>query len=161
MIEQHSNLVKAIIPLAIAIFMLELCVGTAIAQGPIASQNYDLSYAKGLVAFDSERYEEAEALFRMALEAKPGDPNASYYLGQTLLRAKKFQEAKSVFRTLLDADPTSGRTWLGLGIVQYNQETYQAALTSLALAEERLLEDCSGLVEMDTSKRLSSPARRC
>ena len=121
--------------------MLVLCVGTAIAQGPIASQNYDLSYAKGLVAFDSERYKKAEALFRMALEAKAGDPDASYYLGQTLIRVKKYKTAETVFQTMLDADPTAGRAWLGLGIVYYNQEAYQAALTSLTAAEDWLPAD--------------------
>ncbi len=141
MVQQRSHFVKTTIPFVIGTLMLLLCVGTAIAQGPIASQNYDLSYAKGLVAFDSERYKKAEALFRSALEGKPGDPDASYYLGQTLIRAKKYQAAEAVFQTMLDADPTAGRAWLGLGIVHYNKEAYQAALTSLAAAEDWLPAD--------------------
>jgi len=141
MVQRRSNFVKTTIPFAIGTFVLLLCVGTAIAQGPIASQNYDLSYAKGLVAFDSERYTKAEALFRLALEGKPGDPDASYYLGQTLIRAKKYQAAEAVFQTMLDADPSAGRAWLGLGIVYYNQEAYQAALASLAAAEDWLPTD--------------------
>src|SRR6185436_18521951 len=73
------------------------------------AQQYDLSLAKGVIQFDDGRYEEAEPLFRKALEAKPDDPEASYYLGQTLTRTKKHEEAEVIFRRMAERDAASGR----------------------------------------------------
>src|SRR5437867_356614 len=113
-----------------------LTAGSSYAQGALSSETYDLNFSKGLAEFESRRYDSAEKFFRKALEAKPGDPQATFYLGQTLTRAQKYGEAEAVFRKLLQMQPGSGRAYLGLGIVLYNQERYREALDSLALAEK-------------------------
>lgn len=101
-------------------------------------QNYDLNFAKGLVKFGDGQYEESEKLFRNALKAKPGDPEAMDYLGQTLIRLKKYSDAELIYRDMLAKDPGSGRAFLGLGIAQYHQGKFDDALTSLAAAEKAL-----------------------
>src|SRR3989449_5858868 len=113
-----------------------LLAASSYAQGALSSETYDLNFSKGLAEFESRRYDSAEKFFRKALEAKPGDPQATFYLGQTLTRAQKYGEAEAVFRKLLQMQPGSGRAYLGLGIVLYNQERYREALDSLALAEK-------------------------
>ncbi|TLY18323.1 MAG: tetratricopeptide repeat protein [Nitrospirae bacterium] len=75
-------------------------------------------------------------MFERALKAKPGDLNASDYLGQTLLRLKKYETAETIFQQLVDANPQSGRALLGLGIAQSNLGKYNDALTSLSAAEK-------------------------
>jgi len=113
-----------------------LLAASSYAQGALSSETYDLNFSKGLAEFESRRYDSAEKFFRKALEAKPGDPQATFYLGQTLTRAQKYGEAEAVFRKLLQMQPGSGRAYLGLGIVLYNQERYREALDTLALAEK-------------------------
>src|SRR2546426_8533395 len=119
--------------LGLAIFLI---AASSYAQGALPSESYDLNFSKGLAEFGLGRYESAENLFRKALEAKPGDPEAIFYLGQSLTRAKKYSEAETVFSKLLEIKPGSGRAYLGLGIVLYNEERYREALDSLALAEK-------------------------
>ena len=119
--------------LSVAILLI---AGSSYAQGALSSETYDLNFSKGLAEFESRRYDSAEKFFRKALEAKPGDPRATFYLGQTLTRAQKYGEAEAVFRKLLQMQSGSGRAYLGLGIVLYNQERYREALDSLALAEK-------------------------
>jgi len=113
----------------------------AMAQVSINPQQYDLALAKGVLKFNQGQYEEAVVLFRRALEAKPGDPDASYYLGQALIRTKRYQEAETLFRTAAEGDPTSGRAKLGLAIAQYHLEKYQEALDHLNAAQTQLPKD--------------------
>jgi tetratricopeptide (TPR) repeat protein len=117
----------------LAIFLI---AASSYAQVALPSESYDLNFSKGLAEFELRQYDSAEKFFRKALEAKPGDPQATFYLGQTLSRAKKYDKAEAVFRKLLEMKPGSGRAYLGLGIVLYNQERYREALDSLALAEK-------------------------
>lgn len=120
---------------------LVVLVWASAAAATVDPEHYDLNLAKGLVAFGEGRYESAVSLFSKALEAKPGDPEATYYLGQSLVRAKKYEAAEEVFRKLLEAEPASGRALLGLGIVRYNRDQYAEALASLAAAEKGLPDD--------------------
>src|SRR5207249_12088454 len=79
--------------LSVAIFLI---ASSSYTQGPLSSETYDLNFSKGLAEFESRRYDSAEKFFRKALEAKPGDPQATFYLGQTLTRAQKYGEAEAV-----------------------------------------------------------------
>lgn len=111
------------------------------AQVALPSESYDLNYAKGQAEYGADRYDEAARYFRKALEAKPGDPEASYYLGQSLIRAKRFSDAEAVFKKLLETDPSSGRAHMGLAIVYYGQGRFRDALASLAEAQKTLPND--------------------
>src|SRR5207247_4322315 len=73
--------------LSVAILLI---AGSSYAQGALSSETYDLNFSKGLAEFESRRYDSAEKFFRKALEAKPGDPQATFYLGHTLTRAPKY-----------------------------------------------------------------------
>nr|MBI3612639.1 tetratricopeptide repeat protein [Nitrospirota bacterium] len=71
------------------------------AQAQEALEVYELNYSRGAMAFGLGNYEQAETFFRAALEAKPDDPEASNYLGQSLLRRKQYAEAEALFRRML------------------------------------------------------------
>jgi tetratricopeptide (TPR) repeat protein len=111
------------------------------AQERADTEFYDLYISKGMFEYGRERYSQAEVFFRKALEQKPGDGEAVYYLGQCLLRQGKLEEAEKVFQALLASDPRSPRGWLGLGIVQYNRARYRDAETSLLEADKLAPDD--------------------
>ena len=111
-----------------------------LARVSINPQLYDLSFSKALLAFHEGQYE-ATAFLRDALEAKPGDPDASYYLGQALIRAQHYQEAEEIYRRLTDAEPSSGRARVGLAMAQYYQERYQDVLSNLMTARTQVPSD--------------------
>lgn len=120
----------------LAAFSLVAFLTSVNAEPPVNLETYEISLSRGLHEFSRGRYEKAEPLLRTALDAKPGDSEAGYYLGQTLLHLKKYEAAEGLFRQVLESEPSSGRAWLGLGIVQYNRGQYADALASLATAEK-------------------------
>ncbi|TAJ07066.1 MAG: tetratricopeptide repeat protein [Nitrospirae bacterium] len=141
--------------------------GSEAANAPTADEDvetYELKFSRGLVEFGRGNYEAAEIYFDLALEGKPGDPEASYYLGQALLRQSKLEDAEDVFRDMVEANPESGKAWLGIGMVQYNRGEYQEALTSLAAAEKLMPTDAlvyyfQGLAYHDLQDFDKSPGR--
>jgi tetratricopeptide (TPR) repeat protein len=126
---------------ALLLLLLFVRALPAVAQTAVDQQTYELSMAKGLVKFGDSQYAEAEALFRLALKAKPGDFEASDYLGQTLIRSRKYSEAEEIYQRLLKADPSNAKAMLGLGIAQYHQGKYKEALANFSNAEKALTEE--------------------
>mgnify|MGYP001560198098 CR=1 FL=1 len=55
---------------------------SAAADTPVDIGTYDLSMSRGLIEFGKGRYDKAEKLFTAALEANPGNADASYYRSQ-------------------------------------------------------------------------------
>lgn len=123
------------------VLMLATLVPAARAQEPSEAQVYELNYAKGVAKFNQGQYQAAEEFFSRALQANPGDPDATYYLGQTLIRSKNYVRGESVFRDLLQIEHRSGRALLGLGIALYYQGKYREALDNLAAAQQALPTD--------------------
>src|SRR5919201_381809 len=123
----------------IAALMAVLMV-TAFA-GPVAAQPgdlraYELSFAKGVAAFNQGRYDDAEKQFDQALAAKPDDADARYYRGQTLLRLRRFGDAEQAFRALVEQGAARAR--VGLGIALYYEGRYRDGLGTLQTAEREL-----------------------
>lgn len=142
-----------------------LCFWAALpAQAQEALEVYELNYSRGAMAFGLGKYEQAETFFRAALEAKPDDPEAGAYLGQTLLRRKQYAEAEAQFRRMLALDASSGPAWSGLGIVQYHQKQYAEAKASLLAAEKAQPDDALvhlflGLVHHELGEFEAAPDR--
>jgi len=127
-------------------------------------ETYEPKFSRGLVEFGQGHYEAAEIYFELALDGKPGDPEASYYLGQSLLRQGKLDDAEDVFCDMVDADPESGKAWLGIGMIQYSRKEYREALTSLGAAEKIMPSDAlvyyfQGLAYHELQEFDSSPGR--
>ncbi len=125
---------------------------------------YELNYSRGAAEFGRGRYEQAETLFEAALAAKPDDPDAGAFLGQTLLRLKKYDEAEALYRRMLAVEREAGPAWLGLGILQYTKRHYQDAKQSLLAAERFLPNDplvhfYLGLVHHELGEFEESPKR--
>lgn len=115
-------------------------VQTAAAE-TVNLQRYDLAFSKGILKFNQGRYDEAQILFTQALDAKPGDPDATYYLGQALIRTRNYAAAEQTLQRLVDTEPSSGRGRLGLAMAQYYQDKHREALTNLTAAQAALPND--------------------
>ncbi len=127
--------------LCCTVVLLLACGWLECAEGQEEIREYDFDLSKGIVLYNSARYSEAERYLREAVRAKPGDPMAGYYLGQSLLRLKRYQAAEERFREILRHDPEDARARLGLGMALYHQERYTDALANLTMAEPRLKDE--------------------
>jgi len=104
-------------------------------------REYDFDLSKGILLYNQERYGEAERHLRNALNAKPGDPTAGYYLGLSSLRLQRYVAAEERFREVLRRHPDDARTRMGLGMALYHQDRYQEASAELTLAERTLKDE--------------------
>lgn len=111
------------------------------ADGVEESREYDFDLSKGLVLYNSERYSEAEGYLSEAFKAKPGDPVAGYYLGQSLLRLKRYSAAEERYRDILRRRPEDARARMGLGMALYHQGRYTDASANLTMAEQSLKDE--------------------
>ncbi|MBD0316391.1 MAG: tetratricopeptide repeat protein, partial [Nitrospiraceae bacterium] len=124
------------------VMMFVLGAGSLTAvQAAEEPREYDFDLSKGIVLFNSERYGEAERYLSEAFKAKPGDPTAGYYSGQSLLRLKRYQPAEERFREILRRHPQDARARMGLGMALYHQERYTDALANLTMAEQTLTDE--------------------
>jgi len=130
---------KAVLQVSLLLAVL-LSIETSAAE-PVNLQQYDLAFSKGILKFNQGRYDEAQILFTQALDAKPGDPDATYYLGQALIRTRNYAAAEQTFQRLVDSEPASGRGRLGLAMAQYYQDKHREALSNLSTAETALPND--------------------
>jgi len=79
--------------------------------------------------------EEAAEAYSKALELDPESAVAHYNLGSSLTRSGDFAEAEDHFRAVLDKGPNS-QAYTGLGIVLWQQERADEAITSMRAAIE-------------------------
>ncbi|WP_447978765.1 tetratricopeptide repeat protein [Candidatus Nitrospira bockiana] len=126
---------------AFAVFSLLSWIDPALGQTTVNLQQYDLAFSKGIFKFNQGKYDEAQLLFTQALDAKPGDPEAGYYLGQSLIRSRNYSGAEQTFRRFVEADPSFARARLGLAMAQYYQGKHQEALANLVAAQAQLPND--------------------
>lgn len=78
----------------------------------------DTRFALGLIAFDEDRIDEAEALFREAIALQEGDPRATRELakaharlGDALLRVDRVEDAEAAFREAVRLHPDHYEAW--------------------------------------------------
>lgn len=81
----------------------------------------DTVFALGLVAFDEDRVDDAEELFRTAIEMQTEDPRAARErakaharLGDVLLRGERVEEAERSYRAAVELHPDHYEAWAKL-----------------------------------------------
>jgi tetratricopeptide (TPR) repeat protein len=89
----------------IMIGVLLLFARSALAQPSPAQSHLDaLSHFRtGMVALESERYDEAEAEFQRAIRLEPDFEGALYGLGQTFMRKRQYPDALKAYLECRDA----------------------------------------------------------
>lgn len=105
----------------LALLML-LLAAPAAAQEPDA----EVAAAEGILAYRLQRYDDALAFFRQALEYHPQNARALYYLGLTYLALGKAEQAVAPLETLLAMRPDDLDVQYQLGgayfaLAQYDQ----------------------------------------
>ena len=87
----------------------------------------------GLLYYRTERYDEAEKIYRMMLESNEFDASAYNNLGQVLFRKKQYQNALEMLLRSKELNPQAPS-------VHVNLSSVYAALGEVKLAQEAFLE---------------------
>jgi len=91
----------------------------------------------GLTESRQERYDEAIANYRRALELNPALPGLQLNLGLALFKAKQFKESLKPFTAELRNHPGDQRLTILLGMAHYGMGDYLVAIPYLKQAAER------------------------
>jgi CHAT domain-containing protein/Flp pilus assembly protein TadD len=96
---------------------------------------WPLFYARGICYERSDRWDEAEADLRKALEFNPDEPHVLNYLGYSLAdRNSNMDEAVRMVRRAVEKMPDDGYTVDSLGWIYYRTGNYDEALKTIERA---------------------------
>ncbi|HEY9038255.1 MAG TPA: tetratricopeptide repeat protein [Roseovarius sp.] len=94
-------------------------------------------YSRAISYERLDRWPEAEADFRRALELNPGEPMVLNYLGYSLVEKRmKLDEALDMIERAVQAEPNSGAIVDSLGWAQFRLGRYDEAVINLERAAE-------------------------
>jgi Tfp pilus assembly protein PilF len=96
---------------------------------PVWAQQADASVfvARGVLAYDEKRYEEALESFREALRLEPGNVDALYYTGLTNIALKRYEQAAEALEQARARDPRDQAIAFQLGALYFGMERYDRA----------------------------------
>lgn len=101
-----------------------------------------LFFARGISHERMDRWEEAEADFRKALELNPDQPQVLNYLGYSFVeKGENYDEALAMIEKAVAAQPNSGYIIDSLGWVQFRLGQYGEAVKNLERAAELMAVD--------------------
>lgn len=100
-------------------------------------QDWPLFFSRGITLERTDRWSEAEADFRRALELEPGQPQVLNYLGYSLVEmGEKLDEALDMIERAVAARPDDGYITDSLGWVLYRLGRYDEAIVHMERAVE-------------------------
>ena len=101
-----------------------------------------LYFARGITHERQQRWDEAEADFRKALDLRPGQPQVLNYLGYSFVEmGENYDEALTMIEAAVAAAPNSGYIIDSLGWVQFQLGRYDEAVVNLERAAELMAVD--------------------
>ena len=121
--------------------MSAVLLALALTAHPQPDSAFDRLAAQAAKARDEDRYDEAIALYRKAIEMKPAWKEGEWNLGALLYQQDHFAEARDALRLLVMDDPNLGNGWALLGMAEYKSREYSRALDHLIRAAEIGLSD--------------------
>lgn len=105
-------------------------------------QHWVVWYTRAITHEREDRWEQAEADFRKALELNPNEPHVLNYLGYSLVeRRENLDEALDMIRRAVAGEPDNGYIVDSLGWVYYRLGRYEEALVHMERAVELLPTD--------------------
>jgi superkiller protein 3 len=90
----------------------------------------------GLTLFSQQKWTEAEAQFRTALQTNPRSLSAQLWLGYTLFRQARYPDAETVFKQLAGAQPSVAARQANLGESLLEQQKWAEAERAYVRAAE-------------------------
>jgi tetratricopeptide (TPR) repeat protein len=100
-------------------------------------QDWPLFFSRGITLERTDRWPEAEADFRTALDLEPGQPQVLNYLGYSLVEMQiKLDEALDMIERAVAARPDDGYITDSLGWVLYRLGRYDEAIVHMERAVE-------------------------
>ncbi|MEM7580131.1 MAG: tetratricopeptide repeat protein [Mastigocoleus sp.] len=106
-------------------------------QAKLAAQispNTDLEaasfYQQGVMRYNRQDLQGAEALFRKAIQRDPNFASARNYLGNILLQTNRLEEATQEYSEAIRLNPNSAEAYYNLGLALQKQEQIEAAITA-------------------------------
>ncbi len=101
------------------------------------TQDWPLFFSRGITLERTDRWDEAEADFRRALDLEPGQPQVLNYLGYSLVEMGiKLDEALAMIEQAVAARPDDGYITDSLGWVLYRLGRYDDAIVHMERAVE-------------------------
>jgi tetratricopeptide (TPR) repeat protein len=107
-----------------------------LAQTPAAGPSFAELSRKADQARDSNRLDEAVALYRKALKLKPGWADGWWAVGSITYDQDKYAECAPAFRRLAVLKPDSAAAWTMAGLCEYRLRQFSTALSSLERVEQ-------------------------
>lgn len=101
----------------------------------VHSLTFQQMAAQADAARDSNHLDQAQALYRQALAAKPSWAEGWWSLGTILYDLDHYAPAARAFTRLVALDPENGTAHLMLGLCQYQLRSYPASLKNIQAAE--------------------------
>ena len=83
---------------------------------------------RGQIYAGDERWPQAEAAFRDAIQRAPSELLVQRELAQTIYRNKKYEEATQLLEAVLTADPTDIKSMMILAQISYDQTRHKEGL---------------------------------
>ena len=82
-------------------------------------------------AHEAQKLDEAQELYRKALQLRPRWPEGRFALGTVLYDLDRYEEARAEFRQVLVQEPKSGAAWAFRGMCEFQLRNHEQALSDL------------------------------
>ncbi|TDL86290.1 tetratricopeptide repeat protein [Meridianimarinicoccus aquatilis] len=110
---------------------------TVALSGEPEQSDWPLYFARGISFERTDRWDDAEADFRLALELQPGQPQVLNYLGYSLVElGRNLDEALGMIERAVAARPDDGYITDSLGWILYRMGKYDEAIVHMERAVE-------------------------
>src|SRR5947208_14848530 len=100
-------------------------------RGASSAADFDRLIKEATAARQSERWEDAIALYAKAVRLKPQFVEAYWYQGTAYYTLEKYERAEDAFRAVLRLAPDNGAAYAFLGLCEFALKDYARSVSDL------------------------------
>ncbi len=120
-----------LLPFAFCLLPFDFTSLAQTAKRPVNKGSFDQVVKRAAEARDANRVDDAIALYRQALKARPSWAEGWWYVGTLLYDLERDAEAREALQRLAALKPDGGPTWALIGLCEFRLRDYQPALVHL------------------------------